>query len=40
MDITLVGIYAEISPAWVSIIGSAVMEPPFASFAALSRSLE
>jgi hypothetical protein len=43
MDITFVGIYAEISPACVSIIGSAVIEPPPSSsesLAALSSSLE
>ena len=43
MEITFVGMYAETSPAWVSIIGSAVSEPPPSScliFAALSRSLE
>jgi len=28
MEITLVGIYADTSPACVSIIGSAVSEPP------------
>jgi hypothetical protein len=28
IEITLVGIYAETSPAWVSMIGSAVREPP------------
>ena len=28
MEMTLVGIYADTSPAWVSMIGSAVMEPP------------
>ncbi len=40
IEITFVGIYAETSPAWVSIIGSAVNEPPpltngspFSSFA-------
>ncbi len=28
MLITLVGMYAETSPAWVSMIGSAVSDPP------------
>ena len=43
IDITLVGIYAETSPAWVSIIGNAVIEPPPNSsdnLAALSSNLE
>jgi len=43
IEITLVGIYAEISPACVSIIGKAVIEPPpFSSFKrhALSNNLE
>ena len=43
IEITFVGIYAEISPACVSTIGSAVIEPPPSlslNFAALSRSLE
>ena len=43
MEMTLVGMYAETSPAWVSIIGRAVSEPPpysGASLAARSRSLE
>ena len=28
MEMTFVGMYAETSPAWVSMIGSAVSEPP------------
>ncbi len=43
IEITLVGIYAERSPACVSMIGSAVIEPPPASGERrldLSRSLE
>ena len=43
MDITLVGMYADTSPACVSIMGRAVSEPPpysGASLAARSRSLE
>ena len=28
IEMTLVGMYAETSPAWVSMIGSAVSEPP------------
>ena len=28
IEMTLVGMYAETSPAWVSITGSAVSEPP------------
>ena len=43
LKITFVGIYAETSPACVSIIGSAVIEPPpYSSFIrhARSRSLE
>jgi len=28
MEITLVGMYADTSPAWVSMMGSAVSEPP------------
>jgi hypothetical protein len=28
IEITLVGMYAETSPAWVSMIGSAVSDPP------------
>ena len=28
IEITLVGIYAETSPAWVSMIGRAVKDPP------------
>jgi hypothetical protein len=28
IEITLVGMYADTSPAWVSMIGSAVSEPP------------
>ena len=43
MEITFVGIYAETSPACVSIMGSAVSEPPpYSSLmrAARSRSLE
>ena len=42
MEITFVGMYADTSPACVSIIGKAVSEPPpFASlnFAALSNNL-
>ena len=42
IEITLVGIYAEISPACVSIIGSAVNDPPpkaSDNFAALSSNL-
>ena len=39
MEITLVGIYAETSPAWVSMIGSAVIEPPpFSSLSLADRS--
>ena len=43
MEITLVGMYADTSPAWVSMIGSAVMEPPplsALSLAERSSSLE
>ena len=43
IEITFVGIYAEISPAFVSTIGNAVIDPPPSSslsFAALSSSLE
>ena len=43
MEITLVGMYADTSPACVSIIGSAVIEPPPSSSLRrldLSRSLE
>ena len=43
IEITLVGMYADTSPAWVSTIGSAVSEPPplaSESFAARSRSRE
>ena len=36
MEITLVGMYAETSPACVSMIGKAVSEPPPSS----SRSLQ
>ena len=36
IEITLVGMYAETSPAWVSISGSAVSEPP--PFSALMRA--
>ena len=42
MDITLVGIYAETSPACVSIIGKAVSDPPpllSLNFAARSNNL-
>ena len=43
IEITFVGIYAETSPAWVSIIGNAVIDPP-PSFSdileARSKSLE
>jgi hypothetical protein len=28
IEMTLVGMYAAMSPAWVSMIGSAVSEPP------------
>ena len=39
MEITFVGIYAETSPAWVSIIGKAVKEPPpLLSFNLAARS--
>ena len=39
MEITLVGMYADTSPACVSMIGSAVMDPPpFASLSRLERS--
>jgi hypothetical protein len=40
---TLVGMYADRSPAWVSMIGRAVSEPPpssFFIFAARSSSRE
>jgi hypothetical protein len=43
MEITFVGMYADTSPACVSMIGRAVKDPdPFSSLilAALSRSLE
>jgi len=43
MEITLVGIYAETSPAYVSITGKAVKDPDplvLFIFAALSKSLE
>ena len=43
IDITFVGIYAVTSPAKVSIIGSAVNDPPpfsFDNLAALSNNLE
>lgn len=40
MEITLVGIYAETSPACVSMIGSAVRLPPFWMFAARSSRRE
>lgn len=43
IDITLVGIYADTSPACVSMIGSAVIEPPPSSSLRrldLSSSLE
>ena len=43
MDMTLVGMYADTSPACVSMIGSAVREPPpfsSESFAALSSRRE
>ena len=42
IEITLVGTYAEISPACVSMIGNAVIEPPpksSFSLAALSNNL-
>ena len=42
IEITFVGIYAETSPACVSIIGKAVSDPPplsLLSFAALSSNL-
>ena len=42
IDITFVGIKADTSPPWVSIIGSAVNDPPpwsSPSFAALSNNL-
>ena len=39
IEITLVGMYAETSPAWVSMNGSAVSEPaPFSSFSFAARS--
>jgi F-type H+-transporting ATPase subunit alpha len=39
IEITLVGMYADTSPAWVSMIGSAVSEPPpFASDILAARS--
>ena len=39
MEMTLVGMYAETSPAWVSMKGSAVSEPPpFSSFSLAARS--
>ena len=43
MEITFVGMYADTSPAWVSMIGSAVIDPPPASSLKRlerSRSLE
>ena len=43
MDITFVGMYADTSPACVSMIGSAVKEPPpnlSFNFAARSNNLE
>ena len=42
IEITFVGMYAETSPAWVSIIGNAVKEPPpltSLNLAALSNNL-
>jgi hypothetical protein len=39
MLMTLVGIYADTSPSWVSMMGSAVSEPaPFASLSLTARS--
>ena len=39
IEITLVGMYAETSPAWVSMNGRAVSDPPpFASFSLAARS--
>ena len=39
MEMTLVGMYAETSPAWVSMNGRAVSEPaPFALFSLAARS--
>ena len=39
IDMTFVGIYADTSPAWVSMIGSAVSEPaPWVSFIFAARS--
>ena len=39
IEMTLVGMYAETSFAWVSMIGSAVSEPPpFSSFMRAARS--
>ena len=35
---TLVGMYAETSPAWVSMIGSAVSEPPECGSLTISSS--
>jgi hypothetical protein len=43
IEMTFVGMYAEMSPAWVSITGSAVSEPPPSSSESLharSRSRE
>jgi hypothetical protein len=43
IEMTFVGMYADRSPAWVSIIGSAVSEPPpwfWFSFAARSSNRE
>jgi hypothetical protein len=40
IEITLVGTYAETSPCIVSIIGKAVIEPPFFKFAERSNNLE
>ena len=39
IEMTFVGMYADTSPAWVSMIGSAVSEPPpFSSFSRAARS--
>jgi hypothetical protein len=39
IEITLVGMYAETSPAWVSMKGSAVSDPPpFSSLSLAARS--
>jgi hypothetical protein len=40
IEMTLVGMYAETSPAWVSMIGSAVSEPPPRLVGQLGGALE